>query len=88
MKKKKKKKSNSLNEKLIYKGHQDSNRNVGGCIQLGFRRILKDFSMMKKSCGIQSRLLFKLKKSSGIRLGFSRLLKQSLEILWYSIKTF
>jgi len=44
--------------------------------------------MMKKSRDIQSRLLFKLKKSSGIGLGFSKLLKQSLEILWYSIKTF
>jgi len=48
---------------------------------LGFEKILKDFFMMKKSWGIQSKLLFKLKKSSGIQLGFSRLLKQSLEIL-------
>jgi hypothetical protein len=26
---------------------------LGGCIQLGFQWILKDFFMMTKSCGIQ-----------------------------------
>jgi hypothetical protein len=27
------------------------------CIELGFQEILKDFSIIKKSCGIDSRLL-------------------------------
>jgi len=31
-------------------------RQLGGCIELGFQRILKDFLMMEKSRGIQSRL--------------------------------
>lgn len=30
---------------------------LGECIGLRFQRILKDFFMIKKSCGIQSRLL-------------------------------
>jgi hypothetical protein len=34
-----------------------------GCIGLGFHKILKDFFMIKKSYGIQSRLLQKLNKS-------------------------
>jgi hypothetical protein len=41
-------------------------------IQLGiglrFQRILKDFLIIKKFCGIQSRLLQKLEKSCGIQL--------------------
>jgi hypothetical protein len=31
--------------------------NLGGCIELGFHGILKDIFMIKKSCGIESRLL-------------------------------
>jgi hypothetical protein len=41
---------------------------LGGCIGLRFQMILKDFFMIKKSCGIQSILLQKLNKSCGIQL--------------------
>jgi ribulose 1,5-bisphosphate carboxylase large subunit-like protein len=37
-------------------------------IGLRFHKILKDFFMIKKSCGIQSRLLQKFNKSCGIQL--------------------
>jgi hypothetical protein len=37
-----------------------------GCIELGFEGILKDFLMIKKYCGIESRFLWSLNKSCGI----------------------
>jgi hypothetical protein len=56
------------------------------CIELRFQRILKDFFMMIKSCGIQSRLLQKLIKSYGIQLRQLRFFFQSNKICWYSIE--
>jgi hypothetical protein len=40
---------------------------VWGCIELRFQRILKDFFIITKSCGIQSRLLQKLNKFCDIQ---------------------
>jgi hypothetical protein len=56
------------------------------CIELGFHGILKDFSIIKKSCGIESRLLWNLKKSCAIQLRQIRFFFQGNEISWYSIE--
>jgi len=57
-----------------------------GCIGLRFQWILKDFFVLKKFCGIQSRFLRNVKHSCGIQLGFSRFCNESNKIWWYSIK--
>jgi len=59
---------------------------LGACIGLGFQDILKDFLMVIKSCGIQSRLLWNIKKSHGIQSRQSRFFFQGNQIPWYSIK--
>jgi len=61
---------------------------LGACIGLGFQDILKDFLMVIKSCGIQSRLLWNITKSCGIQLKQSRLFFKGNKICCYSIKIY
>jgi len=56
------------------------------CIELRFQRILIDFFMIRKSCGIESRLLWNLNKSCDIQSRQLRLFFQCIKIHWYSIK--
>jgi len=57
-----------------------------GCIRLRFQRILKDFFKIKKSSGIQLRLLYNVNKSCGIQLRQSGFFCLGNKICWYSIE--
>ena len=69
-------------KKLVYL--QGAKTYLGGCIELRFHGILKDILKIKKSCGIQLKLLQNRSKSCGIQLRQSRLFIEGNEIWWYS----